>query len=618
MRFLLKPLAAQQVSESALDSVRNVIKNVINRSRLILRNYFGKQDDLVHSGYRFQLRLPELTEEIVGGGRLSTFQQQPSRWGYRPGFLHRATSRWASNSLAATIRRNAGRRLFQGSSGPVLAFIGFSMAKKPSLVTEKEELEGLFFEMRDVFATVPYNPLSKNNSLVTQSPSGIYKIAKLEDLKVDNLLAKGCNAAVYSACWRKKSTDIDLVAGEKTQGKIIIPHSDEFVGNTESADIHPDICPQATNIHTSLPTGKLSPYDLALKVMFNYNAESNASAILRAMHKETLPCILDTPFAGVIEHNSKWKKKLPPHPNIVEMYCSFADMVQPLPEAFVSYPQALPVRLQSDGCGRNMTLFLVMKRYHCSLKEYLKEHKPTTRTSILLLAQLLEGLVHLLQHSIAHRDLKTDNILLDLTYGVSNPFLAITDFGCCLESLSLPLQTDEVDRGGNMALMAPEVVMARAGPFTAIDYSRSDLWTAGCLAYEIFGASNPFCPEADSCLSSYTYEEQELPSLPSSTPAAIKKLISQILYRDPRKRPSPTVAATVCQLLLHAPFETFFTSSGDILYKKLAQWMCDMSSQTFCEAVLPNSNAKSLEFQLRYTFCSRVQYSDLVRALQYL
>lgn len=618
MRYLVKSFASQHVSESTLDSVRNLVKNVINRSRLILRNYFGKQDDLVHSGYRFQLRLPELTEEVVGGGRLSTFQQQSGRWGYRPGFLHRATSRWASNSLAATLRRNAARRLFQGSGGPVLAFIGFSLAKKPSLVTEKEELEGLFFEMRDVFASVPYDPLAKNNSLVKQSPSGVYKIAKLEDLKVDSLLAKGCNAAVYSACWKRRSTDIDLGVGEKTPGKIIIPHSDEFVGNADSVDVFPDVCPQAIDTHTSLPTGKFLPYDLALKVMFNYNAESNATAILRAMHKETLPSILDTPFAGVIEHNSKWKKKLPPHPNIVEMYCSFADMVQPLPKAFDSYPQALPVRLQSDGCGRNMTLFLVMKRYHCSLKEYLKEHQPTTRTSILLLAQLLEGLVHLLQNSVAHRDLKTDNILLDLTYGVSNPFLAITDFGCCLESLSLPLHTDEVDRGGNMALMAPEVVLAKAGPFTTIDYSRSDLWTAGCLAYEIFSASNPFCPEADSSLLSSTYREEELPSLPCSAPGAIRKLVSHMLCRDPRKRPSPTVAATVCQLLLHAPVETFFTTNGDIRYRKLARWMCDMSSQTFCEAVLPNSKVRSVEFQLRYIFCSRVQYTDLIHALQYL
>lgn len=56
------------------------------------------------------------------------------------------------------------------------------------------------------------------------------------------------------------------------------------------------------------------------------------------------------------------KKRLKPHPNIVEMYFAFADQVPLLPGAYKNFPQALPVRLLNDGCGRNMTLFLVMKR----------------------------------------------------------------------------------------------------------------------------------------------------------------------------------------------------------------------------------------------------------------
>ncbi|GFT25253.1 hypothetical protein NPIL_571251, partial [Nephila pilipes] len=56
------------------------------------------------------------------------------------------------------------------------------------------------------------------------------------------------------------------------------------------------------------------------------------------------------------------KRRLKPHPNIVEMYFAFADQVPLLPGAYKNFPQALPVRLLNDGCGRNMTLFLVMKR----------------------------------------------------------------------------------------------------------------------------------------------------------------------------------------------------------------------------------------------------------------
>ena len=73
-------------------------------------------------------------------------------------------------------------------------------------------------------------------------------------------------------------------------------------------------------------------------------------------------------------------------------------------------------RLNPSGLGRNMSLFLVMKRYDCSLREYLEkipaENGMTWRTSLLILTQLLEGITHLVYHQVAHRDLKTDNIMV--------------------------------------------------------------------------------------------------------------------------------------------------------------------------------------------------------------
>lgn len=53
---------------------------------------------------------------------------------------------------------------------------------------------------------------------------------------------------------------------------------------------------------------------------------------------------------------------LPPHVNIVKMYKSFIDYVPDLPNAKELYPDALPYRLNPEGCGRNMSLFLVMKK----------------------------------------------------------------------------------------------------------------------------------------------------------------------------------------------------------------------------------------------------------------
>ena len=64
-------------------------------------------------------------------------------------------------------------------------------------------------------------------------------------------------------------------------------------------------------------------------------------------------------------------------------------------------------------------------------------------------------------HCVAARDLKTDNLLVDMTAGRQQPQLVISDFGCCLAetsgALTVPFTSWDVDRGGNLALMPPEV-----------------------------------------------------------------------------------------------------------------------------------------------------------------
>lgn len=68
------------------------------------------------------------------------------------------------------------------------------------------------------------------------------------------------------------------------------------------------------------------------------------------------------------------------------------------------YPMALPTRLNPNGYGRNMSLFLLMKRYHFNLRDFLKKYVGLdTRTRILLLAQLLEAIAHINRYGVAHR-----------------------------------------------------------------------------------------------------------------------------------------------------------------------------------------------------------------------
>lgn len=106
--------------------------------------------------------------------------------------------------------------------------------------------------------------------------------------------------------------------------------------------------------------------------------------------------------------------------------------------------------------------FIVLNRYSTTVQEYIEVNRISDpRVSTLLLLQLLEGIAHLTRHGVAHRDLKTDNLLLDESTSGLCPRLVIADFGCCLADrewgLVLPFYTAEIDRGGNSTLMAPEV-----------------------------------------------------------------------------------------------------------------------------------------------------------------
>lgn len=160
-------------------------------------------------------------------------------------------------------------------------------------------------------------------------------------------------------------------------------------------------------------------------------------------------------------------------------------------------------------------------------------------------------------HGIAHRDLKSDNILLDMQED-SAPILVITDFGCCLADrvnrLYLPYNSLEIDKGGNTALMAPEVFLQTPGTFSMINYTKSDLWAAGAIAYEIFGMQNPFYENANGVkLKNVDYVEESLPALPDNVPNVIKFLVYNMLCRNPKKRLDVETAANVCQLFLWGP-----------------------------------------------------------------
>lgn len=229
----------------------------------------------------------------------------------------------------------------------------------------------------------------KNYQTILTDESGI----TLQNFVMGPIIAKGCSAAVYAA---------------------------QFVNSMQNENNLMDI---------EVETKDTSAFPLAMKMMFNYDTESNAAAILNAMYRETVPA-----RKHQNDNLTVWEQKLaenkvmlPPHPNIVTMYYVFTDDIPILPGSWGMYPDALPSRINPHGSGRNMSLFLVMKRlvfngtrytfifsqclthvvhyfrYDTTLKQYIASRNIDMRVSILLFAQLLEAVAHMNTYGIAHR-----------------------------------------------------------------------------------------------------------------------------------------------------------------------------------------------------------------------
>ncbi|XP_034237683.1 serine/threonine-protein kinase PINK1, mitochondrial [Thrips palmi] len=523
-----------------------------------------------------------------------------------------------SNSTAAELRRRTAKRLLFGNAAPFLAFVGVNLASGTSIITEEDELEAACWGIRETVSAMDWTFIKKESD-IQNIWERLDEPFSLENFEFGKAIAKGCNGVVYTAKLKEESSSFEDLKQENDT----------------------------------------SNFPLAIKMMFNYDAESNSMSILRAMHRETVPAMTYSSKEEIMSWEGGLRQRcrtLPPHPNIVRVYNAFTDSVQALPGSLSLYPDALPARLNPNGFGRNMSLFLVMKRYDTSLKDYLEKSSPNPKVAILLLTQLLEAVTHMVLNGVAHRDLKADNILLDLDESDEMcPNLSVTDFGCCLadrvQGLSLHYTSHDTDKGGNAALMAPEVACAEPGPFNYINYSKADVWAVGTLSYQLFGMDNPFHRignqtgttakngKGATFLLSSSYSECDLPPLPGDVPPIIVKLVQEMLARSPSKRISAELAATVCQLYLWAPSSwiqgesTKIPSSSEIL-----QWLLCLTTKVLCEgrrmmsakfmpddvnpshhlALDTNVVHASPEYNLVESFLRRIKLSVVRDALQWM
>jgi serine/threonine-protein kinase len=172
--------------------------------------------------------------------------------------------------------------------------------------------------------------------------------------------------------------------------------------------------------------------------------------------------------------------------------------------------------------------FISMEYFHgTNLKEHIKKNGPLSPMQAFnIAAQVCEGLEAAHREGVVHRDLKSQNIILDNTNRVK-----IIDFGLA-RTAHLEGMTATGLIMGTPEYMAPEQVSGKR-----ID-ERADIYSLGIILYELFTGRVPFT--GDSAIAVGFMQLKEEPAPPSQiNPAispAVEKVIGKALQKDPIHR----------------------------------------------------------------------------------
>lgn len=139
----------------------------------------------------------------------------------------------------------------------------------------------------------------------------------------------------------------------------------------------------------------------------------------------------------------------------------------------------------------------------------------------LYIAQLCLAIDYLHSVNVIYRDLKSENVLIDV-----DGYVKLTDFGLA-KTLTPDLQQTDTFCGTNEYL-APEIVYRNPyGP-------EIDWWAMGILTYELLYGVTPFHDSTK--LKIFKGILNEDPKFPDDTDESIKSFISMLLVKEPEKR----------------------------------------------------------------------------------
>ncbi|CAN4115482.1 unnamed protein product [Withania somnifera] len=196
------------------------------------------------------------------------------------------------------------------------------------------------------------------------------------------------------------------------------------------------------------------------------------------------------------------------------------------------------------GFPRNLCCVVVEYLPGGNLKSFLiKNHrrKLTFKVVVQLALDLARGLSYLHSEKIVHRDVKTENMLLD-----RNRTLKIADFGVARVEASNP--NDMTGETGTLGYMAPEVL--NGNPYNR----KCDVYSFGICLWEIYCCDMPYPDLSFSEVTTAVVRQNLRPEIPRCCPSSLANVMKRCWDAIPDKRPEMDEVVSL--------LETIDTSKG--------------------------------------------------------
>lgn len=228
--------------------------------------------------------------------------------------------------------------------------------------------------------------------------------------------------------------------------------------------------------------------------------------------------------------------------------------------------------VQYLGCEQQKNIYSLFLEYVAGgsialcLKSYGKFEEPLIR---FITKQVLLGLEYLHLNNIIHRDLKADNLLLEV-----DGTCKISDFGISKRSNDIYANNANMSMQGTIFWMAPEVIDSMAEGYSA----KIDIWSLGCVVLEMFAGKRPWSNEAAISVIYKTGKEKLAPPIPEDIAHLVSPVAERFINRcftiDPKLRPT-------AEELLNDPFVNAPECEFNFANTKLAE-MIMYNSKRLC------------------------------------